>query len=127
MYAVANSQRRVARDIEDYARAGVHVLAVIGVGGSPSCGSATTLDLRRSFETIAACPLGLIDRTTVNERAVAACRVAGEGLFIAALERLARRGLDVPFAEYDLIAEMRGTPQPDSLTRLIGRTHAVGT
>ena len=113
--------RRVARDIEDYARAGVHVLAVIGVGGSPSCGSATTLDLRRSFETIAACPLALVDRATVNERAVAACRVAGEGLFIAALERrLARRGLDVPFMEYDLIAEMRGTPQPVSLMRLIG-------
>jgi uncharacterized protein YbbK (DUF523 family) len=114
--------RRVARDIADYSRAGVQVVGVIGVGGSPSCGIDTTLDLRRSFETVAACPLALIDRTTVNERAVAACRAPGEGLFIGALKRqLARRGLDVPFVEYDLIAEMRGAPQPDSLARLIAR------
>ena len=112
---------RVARDIEDYSRAGVRVLGVVGVGGSPSCGVSTTLDLRRSFEIVAACPLALIDRTTINERAVVACRVAGEGLFIGALEReLARRGVDVPFIEYDLIAEMHGTPQPDALITLTG-------
>ena len=104
---------RVARDIEDSSRAGVKVLGVIGVGGSPSCGAGTTLDLRRSFETVAACPLALIDRTTVNEHAVVGCRTAGEGLFIRALQhRLARRGLDIPFMEYDLLAEMRGAPQP---------------
>jgi hypothetical protein len=99
------------------------------VGGSPSCGIDTTLDLRRSFETVAACPLGLIDRPTVNERAVAACRAPGEGLFIGALKRrLARRGLDVPFVEYDVIAEMFGAPQPESLATH-RRTHggqAVG-
>jgi hypothetical protein len=111
---------RVARDIEDCSRSGVRVLGIIGVGGSPSCGAGTTLDLRRSFETVAACPLARIDRDTVNERAVAACRVPGEGLFIAALQRrLARRGLDVPFFEYDLVAEMRGAPQPDRLAALV--------
>jgi hypothetical protein len=113
--------RRVARDIEDYTRAGVRVLGIVGVDGSHSCGIGTTLDLRRSFETIAACPLALIDRTTVNERAVVACLAAGEGLFTTALRRrLARRGLDVAFVAYDLIAEMRGAPQPDSLARLVG-------
>jgi uncharacterized protein YbbK (DUF523 family) len=113
---------RVARDIEDYRRAGVRVLAVVGVGGSPSCGVSTTLDLRRSFEAMAACPLALIDRATMNERMVVACRGAGEGLFIRTLRRrLARRHIDVPFVEYDLIAEMRGLPQPDSLVTLVHR------
>jgi uncharacterized protein YbbK (DUF523 family) len=108
--------RRVARDIEDCSRAGVRVLGVVGVAASPSCGAGTTLDLRRSFEVLARCPLARVDRPTVNERAVAACRVPGEGLFVAALKRhLARRRLEVPFVEYDLIAEMRGEPQPDSL------------
>lgn len=67
-----------------------------------------------------ACPLSLIDRDTVNERAVVACAVAGEGLFMRTLRsKLARSGVDVPFVEYDLIAEMRGLPQPDSLRSLV--------
>jgi len=111
---------RVVRDIKDYRRSGMRVLAVVGVGGSPSCGVSTTLDLRRSFEAVAACPLNLIDRNTFNERAVVACAVAGEGLFMRALKsKLARSGVDVPFVEYDLIAEMRGLPQPESLGSLI--------
>lgn len=116
---------RVVRDIKDYRRSGMRVLAVVGVGGSPSCGVSTTLDLRRSFETVAACPLNLTDRNTFNERAVVACAVAGEGLFMRTLKsKLARSGVDVPFVEYDLIAEMRGLPQPDSLRSLI---HAATT
>jgi hypothetical protein len=71
---------------------------------------------------MAACPLALIDRATMNERMVVACRAAGEGLFIRTLRRrLARRHIEVPFVEYDLIAEMRGLPQPDSLVTLVHR------
>ena len=71
--------RRTARDIEDFRRAGVRVLGVVGVGGSPTCGAGTTF---------------------------------GEGLFSRALEReLARRGIDVPFVDYDLAGEMRGMRQ----------------
>lgn len=113
--------RRVVRDVEEHRRAGVRVLAVVGVGASPSCGVSTTLDLRRSLETLARCPLAAIDRRTVNEDAVAACRVAGEGLFTRTLRRqLARRRIAVPFVEYDLVAEMRGLPQPpDGVARLL--------
>lgn len=104
--------RRTARDIEDFRRAGVRVLGVVGVGGSPSCGANTTLDLREAFELVASCPLARIDRATVNERVVIGCRTLGEGLFTRALEReLARRGIDVPFVDYDLADEMRGARQ----------------
>ena len=99
--------RRVARDIADYRRAGIAVCGVIGVGASPSCGVQTTLDMRRSFDAAASCPLATISPEMVNGKVVRDCRVAGEGLFIAALERrLARRGIAVPFTEHDLIAEM---------------------
>ena len=37
---------QVAREIRDYVRSGQSVQAVLGVGGSPSCGVRTTLDLR---------------------------------------------------------------------------------
>jgi hypothetical protein len=96
----------------------VRVLGVVGVGGSPSCGANTTLDLREAFEILASCPLARIDRATVNERAVLGCRTPGEGLFTRALKReLARRGTDVPFVDYDLADEIRGARQ-DVLERL---------
>ena len=104
--------RAVVRDIQEYERSGVRVVAVVGVGASPSCGVTTTLDLRRSFEVIASCPVAELDRDTFNRRAIVDCRTAGEGLFLRTLAlQLARRRLSIPFAEYDLVAEMRGAPQ----------------
>ena len=70
--------REVVRAIEGYRDGGVDVIALVGVGVSPSCGVRTTLDLDRSFETVAGCRLAKIDRALMNEYAVAGCRVAGE-------------------------------------------------
>ena len=104
--------RAVARDISDYARSGVTVVGIIGVGASPSCGVRTTLDIRRSFEAMAALDAAALDRRAVNKQVVMACRRAGSGIFIRALEReLDRRGLRVPLFEHDLVAEMRGERQ----------------
>ncbi|MGA8803873.1 MAG: hypothetical protein WB866_04225 [Solirubrobacterales bacterium] len=104
--------RAVVRDIQEYQRSGVRVVAIVGVGASPSCGVTTTIDLRRSFEVIASCPVAELNRETFNQRAIVDCRTAGEGLFLRTLARqLARRGITVPLAEYDLVAEMRGAPQ----------------
>lgn len=104
--------RQVALDITDYQRSGFEVIGVVGVGGSPSCGVATGLDLKKSFEVLASCPLALMNRAVMNERAVVACRTPGEGLFIQTLKRqLTHRGLTVPFFEHDLLAEMRGQRQ----------------
>jgi predicted secreted protein len=108
--------RRLARDvaaqISDYARCGYTVVGIIGVGASPSCGVATTLDMRRSIDAMAGATLDVLDRRTVNREVVLAARRAGAGLFVAALERrLSRRGLAVPLFEHDLVAEMRGERQ----------------
>jgi predicted secreted protein len=104
--------RQVVREIEQYRDAQVEVVGLVGIGASPSCGVRTTLDVGRSFETLAGCPLARIDRRFVNERVVAGCRTPGEGLFVAALrKRLRRRQVDVSFFEYDLISEMRGLRQ----------------
>jgi hypothetical protein len=108
----ARLARQVLREIEDYKRSGFEVVGVIGVGSSPSCGVANTLDMRRSLEVIAACPVAAVNRALVNEQAVAGCQRAGEGIFIRRLMRgLQRRGLNVPFVEYDIVAEMRGQSQ----------------
>lgn len=105
----ARLARRVVHDIADYQRSGFQVVGVVGVGSSPSCGITTTLDMRRSFEAVAGCPLASLNREAINECAVLQCRVAGPGLFIRALRRqLTRHGLTIPLLEHDLAEEMRG-------------------
>ena len=108
----ARLARQVVREIADYERSGFDVVGVIGVGSSPSCGVSNTLDMRRSLEVIAACPVAAMDRVVMNEQAVAGCRRAGEGIFTRRLRSgLERKGLSVPFVEYDIVAEMRGQRQ----------------
>lgn len=103
--------KEVVSDIEDYARSGFDVVGIVGVGGSPSCGVRTTLDLGKSLEVVAGCPLASLNRRVMNEEAVAACRNAGEGLFVAALRReLRRKRLCIRWYEHDLLNEMRRQP-----------------
>ncbi len=112
--------RRVVRDVMDYEHSGIAVAGIVGVGASPSCGVTTTLDLRKSLEVVSACPAASLTRDVMNQKAVLDCRLAGEGLFIQALDReLRRRGMTLPTLEHDLAAELQGsrqhllaTPQP---------------
>jgi hypothetical protein len=98
---------RLARDIADYHRCGYAVQAVVGVGGSPSCGVRTTLDLPAAVRAIAACRPARLNRHDFNKSVIAAHAVAGQRLFIAELRHnLRRRRLDIAFDEYDLIAEI---------------------
>ena len=102
--------RRVVREIEDYLRSGFAVEGIVGIDGSPSCGVTRTLELRRSLPVIAN---PAIDRDALNRQAIAACVTPGAGMFIEALQReLHRRHLEVPFLEFDLVAEIRGEPRP---------------
>jgi predicted secreted protein len=103
--------REVAADIEDYVRSGFEVTGVVGVAGSPSCGVCRTLDLRRSLDVIASCPLERLDRQVVNLGAIGGAVRAGEGMFVEQLRRrLRRRGIDVPFEEHDSLAATQLAP-----------------
>lgn len=109
----ARLARQVASEITDYDRSGVEVSGVVGVGPSPSCGVVRTLDVRRSLEVIAACPLAEASTEWLNAELMSSAMVAGQGMFTRALRsEIRRRGLDVPFREHDLIAELRGRPGP---------------
>lgn len=79
--------RGVAREIADYSRSGYQVVGVVGVGGSPSCGVWTTLDMARSLQVIANCPLVQLDRHDLNDDAIVARRTEGAGLLVAALQQ----------------------------------------
>jgi uncharacterized protein YbbK (DUF523 family) len=103
--------KEVVRDIEDYVRSGFAVVGIVGVGGSPSCGVCSRLDLWRSLEVVANCPLARLDRHLVNEEAIAACLSEGEGLFIEAIQRrLRRKHLTIRWYEHELLTEIRGQP-----------------
>lgn len=103
--------KEVVRDIEDYFRSGFEVVGIVGVGGSPSCGVWSSLDLGRSLEVVATCPLARLDRCVMNEEVVAACISEGEGLFMVAIHHeLRRKHLSVRWYEHDLLNEIRGQP-----------------
>ena len=107
--AYARMARRIAREIADYLRSGFEVVGIVGVGGSPSCGVRTTLDMRRTVEVVATCNLASLDRSRFNRDAIEGTVVAGEGLFVEQLRlSLRRRRIDVPLFEHDLIAELQG-------------------
>jgi predicted secreted protein len=98
--------RRVADDIADYVESGFDVVEIVGVGGSPSCGVSTTLDLDRAIAAMAR-----IDATTdarsANRDVVTDNVAPGRGLFIECLDReLDARGVRVAHTEHDLVAEL---------------------
>lgn len=95
--------RQVVGEVEDYQRSGFTVVAIVGVGGSPSCGVDTTLDLSVAAHAVGARRRTPVSAAWMNESVVAPAVVAGPGLYVDALTReLARRGLDVPVREHVL-------------------------
>jgi predicted secreted protein len=107
----ARLARAIARDVLDYRRCGVEVAGLVGIGGSPSCGVHTTLDLPAAVSALTRCPAARLDRRTLNQGIVAANVRPGEGLFIRALhQRLARAGAALPLSEHDLLTELGVQP-----------------
>jgi predicted secreted protein len=102
--------RRTAIEIADYVASGFEVVEVVGVGASPSCGVATTVDVDAAIAAMARCDRGALTPAMVRQVVVASSVVDGTGRFVASLRRqLARRGVSVPFREHDLLAELRTT------------------
>jgi predicted secreted protein len=98
--------RRVAHDIADYLRSGFEVVEIVGVGGSPSCGVSTTLDLDRAIAAMARLD-PTTDTRSANRHIVTDNVTPGRGLFIECLDRqLAARGVSITHTEHDLVAEL---------------------
>jgi predicted secreted protein len=118
--------RRAAREIVDYVASGFDVVGVVGVGASPSCGVATTVDLEAAVAAMAWCDRDSLSPQVVVERVVAANVVDGEGLFAAKLRsRLARHGVVVPFRQHDLLAELRAAAATGQAVGIV-RSHRRG-
>lgn len=106
--------RRVAAQIGDYVRSGYAVRAVVGVGGSPSCGVHTTLDLPAALDVLAGSDPAHLQRREFNEHVIVAHTHPGQGLFVHALRRqLRRRSLDVTFTEHDPTPEIARVIAPE--------------
>jgi predicted secreted protein len=109
----ARLAKMVARDVLDYRRSGMDVVGLVGIGGSPSCGVRTTLNLPAAVGALTRCPAARLDRRTLNEDIIAASVCPGEGLFIQALrQRLAGRGASIPMQDHDLLTELGVRSRP---------------
>jgi hypothetical protein len=63
--------------------------------------------MNRTVRAIARCELSTLHPTRFNREVIADNVIAGEGLFMRALRRATRRrGIELPFYEHDLIAEL---------------------
>jgi uncharacterized protein YbbK (DUF523 family) len=109
----ARLARAVAREVEDYRRSGIEVVGLVGIGGSPSCGVRTRLDMPAVLTALTRCPAALLNTRTLNRDIIAPNMRPGEGLFISALRRrLSRSGACIPLQEHDLLAELGIPPGP---------------
>jgi predicted secreted protein len=95
-----------AREIASYRDAGVEVVAVVGIDGSPSCGVRKTVNVHKSLPLFAALDLDDAVASDVNA-IVRSAATKGAGMFIEALaSELRRRKIAVPIIAHDLFAEM---------------------
>ena len=118
--------RRVGESIADYQANGVSIVALVGVGASPSCGVASTVDVAAALDSVVGCPFARLDRQVVND-AIAGATRSGPGIFMDELGRaLGRRGLSAPLREHDLRSErpwqspIAGCPSGDARCRSSG-------
>ena len=103
-----DEKSRTAKEIADYLDSGYTVIGVVGIDGSPSCGVGKTLDLERSFDSLASVDTASITAEKMNA-IVRRNLIVGSGLFTDALEEeLRKRRIKVPFLAHDLIGELEG-------------------
>ena len=114
-FVFARLARGFARDVLDYRRAGFEVVGFVGVGGSPSCGVRSTLDLPAAVGALCRLPCARLDRNALNEDIIAANIEPGEGMFTCELrQRFSDAGVHVQFEEHDLLAELASAGQSRS-------------
>jgi predicted secreted protein len=85
--------------IGDYINSGFQVVGLIGIGGSPTCGVSTTLDLKK-FDLLAQMNLDTLNTQNFNEFLYRELLIEGKGLFIQALEhKLKEKKIQITFNE----------------------------
>lgn len=96
--------KETVRDIKDYSNSGFEVVGIIGIGGSPSCGVNTGLDIKKFVDLAANTKINDLDAEKMNYM-VKECLVPEKGLFIEELEKeLLRNNLKINIIEYSLIS-----------------------
>ena len=101
--------RQVAKEVADYTTSGFEVVGIVGVNGSPSCGTVQTIGFRQSLQLVA----NLTPAATRHDMNAIVLRslTPGRGLFTDALQRETKRlGLNVPHFAFDLPSELQGKP-----------------
>jgi len=102
---------KTVKEIRDQMKAGYTVKGIIGIGGSPTCGVQTSLDISRINE-FANLKLNQLDRKSWNDLIYTKFLQNKAGLFMKILQKkLRRRKTDLVFYEFDLQKEMNNEKQ----------------
>ncbi len=98
--------RKIIRKIQEYHNAGYSVKGIIGIGGSPTCGVKTSLDLSR-IDDFMNLSLEKLDRDSWNKLLYSNYLLNKSGLFISILKKkLGKKNFVIPFYEFDILKEM---------------------
>ena len=100
--------KRYVKLIEDYLQNDYNIIGVVGIDGSPSCGSSKILDLYQ-FELLADFNTKDIQREVFNEFLYKKLLIKGEGIFIQEMKKiLKQKRIMLNFYSHNIIDEMNG-------------------
>jgi predicted secreted protein len=103
--------KQVVQEIQNYMNAGIKVVGIVGIDGSPTCGVNWTLDLTR-MDMFAQYKLASLDRDAFNGQLYQELAKQTSGLFMAEMQKqLLKQKLDIPILAHDLVREMHGDSQ----------------
>ncbi|NHJ84546.1 MAG: DUF523 domain-containing protein [Asgard group archaeon] len=103
--------RQIIKQIKENQKSGYIVQGIVGVGGSPTCGVYSSIDISR-IDDFAHLSIDKLDRTKLNELFYSKFLQEGPGLFIKILKRkLLKKKINISFFEFDLKKEMVGQKQ----------------
>jgi len=97
---------RVTREIQRMIHAGIEIVSITGIDGSPTCGVNHSLDMRACFAYHATVDTEKLTSRSYNGFLYQKALRKGKGLFMEILEKKLRcRDMTIPFSAYNLAHE----------------------
>jgi predicted secreted protein len=105
--------KRIAKgvidEIRDYEKSGFHVVGIVGVSASPTCGVTKSVKISSFIKFMEKSNPREINREKLNKEYIMGSLVNNSGLFIEELKKmLEKKKINVRFYEYDFVKEIEG-------------------
>ncbi len=99
--------REVVHELCDYVKSGYHVIGIVGIDGSPTCGVNRRIEIQQAFDYYATVSMKELDQEHFNRSLYENCLTEGSGIFVEEVKReLNRKRITIPFYSHSLLEEM---------------------